>query len=186
MTMKKVLLALVAVLLVTSVSAQKWSVGGRVGSGFEVVGQYSLNETNYIEARFGASWLDVGALYKFGPSYEMGGYIMQDYYTPGITADFTALYNWHVLEFDWTPKAGKWFFDAGAGLNVGGAKEYAYFGLAGMARLGFTFNKVPLTLAVDYTPTVGLNFIYMKNVKTDVNFRHMGLANVGITCTYNF
>ena len=73
MTMKKVLLALVAVLLVTSVSAQKWSVGGRVGSGFEVVGQYSLNETNYIEARFGASWLDVGAKYKFGPSYEAFG-----------------------------------------------------------------------------------------------------------------
>ena len=182
--MKKVLLALVAMLLVTGVSAQKWSIGGRTGSGFEVVGQYSLNETNYIEARFGASWLDVGAYYNYGDRIEDFGYLL--HYSPGVTANFTALYNWHVLEFDWTPDAGKWFFDAGVGLSVGGRDGYAYCGVAGMARLSFTFNKVPLTLGVDYTPHFGPNFIYNTGMKANVNFHKMGLANVGVTCTYNF
>ena len=47
--MKRVFLILVAVLFATSLFAQEWSVGGRVGSGFQAVGQYKYNGSNYIE-----------------------------------------------------------------------------------------------------------------------------------------
>lgn len=181
--MKKILLMAVAVLFSTGAFAQDWSVGARVGSGFQAVGQYNLNSKNYVEARFGASWID-----------------------GGVTADFTALYNWHILDMNWTPTAGTWFFDAGCGVNVGGKGHFAYVGVAGMARLGITFHKVPISLSIDYTPVIGPQFAYGKypavpdysdvwgytrasnNSKryTHTSFRGRGFANVGITCTYNF
>ena len=171
--MKKFFLFMVASLFVTGAFAQDWSVGGRLGSGFQAVGQYTYNQNKYVEARFGASWID-----------------------GGVTADFTALHNWNILTMDWTPRAGEWFFDAGAGLNVGGAGDYSYFGVAGMARLGFTFNNIPLTLSVDYTPVIGPYFVSGVPVydadsieisrRTIVGYRAVGFANIGITCTYNF
>ena len=174
--MKKFLLALVAMVMVAGVSAQNWSIGGRVGSGVQVVGQYDFNKKNYLEGRFGAAWLG------------------------GVTADFTALYNWKICTMDWTPNGGDWFFDAGVGVNVGGAAHYAYVGVAGMARLGYNFRKAPLSLSVDYTPVIGPAFTYggpdyggndvgsraAGAKKNNVGFRATGLANVGITCTYHF
>lgn len=160
--MKKFLLTLVAVLCVSGAFAQDWKVGGRLGSGFQAVGQYTLNNDNYVEGRFGAGWLD-GA----------------------VTADFTALYNWHIYDMDWTPSVGTWFFDAGVGLNIGGREHYAYLGVAGMARLGITFNDAPVSLSVDYTPVVGPEIGYGGG-HSNATFRGMGFANFGITCTYNF
>ena len=160
--MKKFLLLIVASLFVTGAFAQEWSVGGRVGSGLQAVGQYQYSNKHYVEARFGACWLD-----------------------NTVTADFTALHNWKVLTMDWTPSAGTWFFDAGVGVNVGGRENYAYVGVAGMARLGFTFNNTPLTLSVDYTPVIGPGIIYWSGFSA-AGFRDIGFANVGISCTYNF
>lgn len=160
--MKKILLMAVAVLFSTGAFAQDWKVGARVGSGFQALAQYELNADNYLEARFGASWVD-----------------------GGVTADFTAMYNWHILEMDWTPKAGTWFFDAGCGINVGGQSHYAYVGVAGMARLGFTFNSCPVTLAVDYTPVIGPAISYGGG-HSAATFRGRGFANLGLSCTYNF
>ena len=160
--MKKFLLTLVAVLCVSGAFAQDWKVGGRLGSGVQAVGMYSLNHDNYVEARFGASWLD-----------------------GGVNADFTALYNWHIFDMNWTPNVGTWFFDAGVGLNIGGQSNFVYAGVAGMARLGLTFKDAPVSLSVDYTPVVGPEFIYWKGGSAG-GFRAMGFANFGITCTYNF
>ena len=160
--MKKFLLVIVASLFVTGAFAQDWSVGARVGSGFQAVGQYGYNQKCYIEGRFGAGWLD-----------------------GGVTADFTALHNWNIFTMDWTPSAGDWFFDAGVGLNVGGSSHYAYFGVAGMARLGFTFKSVPVSLSIDYTPVVGPEMVYGGG-NTYAGFRGIGFANLGLTCTYNF
>ena len=181
--MKKVLLALVAVLLVTSVSAQEWSVGARAGSGFQAVGQYSLNQENYVEARFGLNLV------------------------PGAAADLTGLYNWRLFNWDWTPKAGTWFFDAGVGASVGGAKGYAYFGVTGMARFGFKFRNVPISLSIDWSPTIGPDFVYgvgganyygdevgyapvetrsAAGKRTYVGYHMAGLWNTGLTFTYTF
>ena len=93
---------------------QNWTVGGRIGSGFQAVGQYVFSNDNYVEARFGAYWANAGGT---------------------VTADFSVLYNWNVCNMDWTPSAGRWFFDAGAGINVGGKGHYAYVGVAGSAKL---------------------------------------------------
>ncbi len=41
-------------LLAWSASAQNWTVGGRIGSGFQAVGQYVFSNDNYVDARFGA------------------------------------------------------------------------------------------------------------------------------------
>ena len=178
--MKKFLLAIVAVLCVSAVSAQQWSVGGRVGSGFQALGQYKYDGKNYIEARFGASWCN-GGVY----SETIGNAVIIETIYFGTTADFTLLHNWHLLDMDWTPRGGKWFVDAGAGVNVGGSGLYAYAGVAGMARLGFTFNNLPLTVAVDWTPTFGPGIHYVKGAN-EVFFNELGIANVCISCTYNF
>lgn len=159
--MKKFALLLVATLFATSLFAQEWSVGGRLGSGVQAVGQYNFNQKNYVEGRFGAGWID-GA----------------------VTADFTALYNWKICTMNWTDE-GIWFFDAGVGVNVGGIPNYAYVGVAGMARLGYTFENIPLSLSVDYTPVIGPGFVYWGG-NAVCGFRDRGFANFGITCTYNF
>lgn len=160
--MKKFFLLIVASLFVTGAFAQDWSVGGRIGSGFQAVGQYGYSADKYFEARFGASWVD-----------------------HDVTADFTVLHNWNVCTMDWTPSAGEWFFDAGVGLNVGGREHYAYVGVTGMARLGITFNDAPVSLSLDYSPVIGPGIGYGKGY-SHAGFRDMGFANVGITCTYNF
>ena len=160
--MKEFFLLMVASLFVTGAFAQDWSVGGRLGSGFQAVGQYGYNQKSYVEARFGAGWLD-----------------------GGVTADFTALHNWKIATMDWTPSAGDWFFDAGVGVNVGGAGNFAYVGVAGMARLGFTFNNAPISLSVDYTPVIGPAIVYGGGYSA-AGFRGVGFANLGFTCTYNF
>ena len=108
-------------LLAWSASAQNWTVGGRIGSGFQAVGQYVFSNDNYVEARFGAYWANAGGT---------------------VTADFSVLYNWNVCNMDWTPSAGRWFFDAGAGINVGGKGHYAYVGVAGSAKLGTSFVRL--------------------------------------------
>ena len=162
--MKKLFLLIVASLFITGAFAQDWGVGARVGSGFQAVGQYGYNANNYVEARIGASWLDVSNL------------------DGNLTVDATVLHNWKIYTMDWTPSAGEWFFDAGVGLNAGGGKHHGYFGVAGMARLGFTFYEVPLSLSVDYTPVIGPTF----HKDLPAKFRNMGFANIGVTCTYNF
>lgn len=162
--MKKFLLLVAAVVISTSAFSQEWAVGGRVGSGFQAVGQYTLSNDNYVEARFGAAWNNGGGT---------------------VTADFTALYNWRIFEMDWTPRAGMWFFDAGCGLNVGGCEDYAYVGAAGMARLGIKFNSAPVSLSADWTPVFGAA-IRDRGGYSVADFHKFGLANLGITCTYHF
>jgi hypothetical protein len=142
------------------------------------VGQYKYNGNDYIEARFGASWNNPKI-----PNFRENADLI-DYSESRVMADFTLLHAWHILEMDWTPSAGLWFFDAGAGVNVGGREHYAYVGVAGMARLGFTFHNAPVTLAFDWTPSFGPGIYYGKQSK--VFFNELGLANVGVTCTFNF
>ena len=151
-----------------------------MGSGFQALGQYKYDGKNYIEARFGASWCN-GGVY----SETIGNAVIKESIYFDTTADFTLLHNWHLLDMDWTPRGGMWFVDAGAGINVGGKAHDVYAGVAGMARLGFTFNNLPLTVALDWTPTFGPGIHYVKGANK-VFFNELGLANVGISCTYNF
>ena len=176
--MKKIFLVLAAALCVATVSAQnkfessvkqaaktvasqKWSVGARVGSGFQAQAECFYAGNKYFEGRLGLQWID------------------------GIGADFTLLHNWNVCTMDWTPSAGKWFFDAGVGVNVGGAAHVATVGVAGQAKLGIKFNDVPIRLAIDFTPVFGLAIPYYQG-DYGLLFNKMGLCNLGLSATYCF
>ena len=163
MRMKKIFLVLAAMFCVATVSAQsKWAAGLRIGSGLQAQGEYAYSDNCYVEARFGMSWV-------------LGG----------VTADFQALHNWNVGNWDWTPSVGKWFLDAGCGLNVGGREYLAYYGVAGQVKFGLKFNKVPIRLAVDYTPVIGGITAYWGGFSAS-GFHTRGLANVGISAVYCF
>lgn len=162
--MKKWMLTLVVCLMAWSVSAQQWGVGGRIGAGFQAQGEYTLSNDNYIEARFGMSWCNAGA---------------------PLMADFTALYQWNITKMNWTPSAGVWFFDAGAGVGVGGRGNYAYVGAVGCAKLGIKLNRVPLKISVDWSPLLGAEIAYGGGESVS-NFHEYGLANFGISCVYCF
>ena len=195
--MKKVLLVLAAVFCVATVSAkdfaskmtdfgkavadQTWTAGLRLGSGLQADAEWHYSDKAYVEGRFGMSWL-----------------------SSAVCADFTALHNWNVLNMDWTPSVGDWFFDAGAGVGVGGREHYCYVGAAGCAKLGIKFNKVPLRLSIDWTPIVGAEVAYFDLPSYDdegigraatrantervhaSDFWANGLANFGISCVYCF
>lgn len=162
--MKKFLLVVVAAMFATGTFAQDWSAGLRVGSGLQAVGQYQVDSNNYVEGRLGMSWANYGG---------------------DLTVDFTALYNWNLADFDWTPSVGAWFLDAGAGINVGGVSNYAYVGVALMARLGIKFNNAPFSLSIDWTPTFGPEIFYYKG-DSAADFHAHGLANLGLTGTFYF
>ena len=201
--MKKILLAVVALLCVATVSAQndfkssvkqaaqtvasqKWSVGLRLGSGAQVDAECFYAGDKYVEARLGLGWVH------------------------GYGADFTVLHNWNCCNWDWTPNAGKWFLDAGVGANLGGHLKGLSVGVAGQAKFGIKFNKVPIRLAVDVTPAIGIwhNYGYKETIETpelDSNgaptgntvkttvshkshtgFYKWGLLNLGLSATYCF
>lgn len=127
--MKKFLLAIVAVLCVSAVSAQQYqnSIGLRLGYGAELQYERHFSAENYLEANLG--------LYGFGNHF-----------------DLNATYNWNLCEWDWTPSAGKWFLSAGVGASAVAAPQYFNVGVAGDVAFGIRFNK-PVTLSLDYRPT---------------------------------
>ena len=99
-----------------------------------------------------------------------------------LNIDLTILYQWNIGQWDWTPNAGTWFFDAGVGPQAalflkedGGV----YAGIAGDAKFGIKFNKVPIKLALDYTPGVGCLFA------NEGGF-HGSWYNFGLSCVYCF
>lgn len=148
--MKKLLLLAVAVVFATSAFAQDYknSIGLRLGYGAELQYERHFSDKNYLEANLGLYGFDV--------------------------FDVNATYNWNLCEWDWTPKAGKWFLSAGVGASVAMARQYFNVGVAGDVAFGIRFNK-PVTLSLDYRPTIFL-----------LNNWGSGFAGVGLTCTYNF
>lgn len=157
--MKKLVLTLAVCLSAITMYAQNWSIGGRVGAGFQFDAQYDFGD-QYVEGRFGAGFLN----------------------SPAVSADFTALYNWKLFDWaDWTPNAGTWFFDAGCGINVGGGAHWAYVGPAGMAKFGIAFNEVPIKLSVDWTPSLSCGIAY-DNYSSYARFNGIALANFALTC----
>ena len=162
--MKKIILiAALALGFAVAASAQDFRVGARIGSGFQVQAEYVYSGNNYFEGRFGMGWYHGGVL----------------------TADFTVLHNWNVCNMDWTPSAGQWFFDAGAGLTVGGRGHFVNLGVAGCAKLGIEFNDAPVRLSVDFTPAFGPAIVYVKGASSAV-FNEYGIANLGLSAVFSF
>ena len=156
--MKKLFLALAFVFCAASVSAQGWGIGARANAGLQLQGEYQFATENYLEGRLGLNFIQ------------------------GLNVDLTLLYQWNVAQMDWTPNAGTWFVDLGLGAQ--GAlylKENGgvYAGAVGDAKFGIKFNRVPIKLAIDYTPGLGLL------MAEDGGLRG-SLWNFGLSCVYCF
>ena len=168
--MKKIILLAVAVLGFTVAASARGesvkqafgidsnarcAVGLRLGSGASVVGEYFYGKDVYLEGRIGYEW------------------------THGF--NFTALHMWNPKDWNWTPNLGWWFIDAGAGAFVGAGAGHVNFGVAGSAKFGILFKEVPIRLAVDVTPKIGL-----VAYNGGISFWSTGIFNAGITATYCF
>lgn len=191
--MKKIFLVMAAMLCVASVSAQnkikdaanyvasqKWSVGLRVGAGEQAVAECFYSDKAYIEGRLGLGVVGVKE--------------------SGLFVDFTAIHNWNCFAWDWTPSAGQWYLDAGVGASVAGNGAFAAVGVVGQAKFGIKFNKVPIRLAVDFSPAFGYHHTYAHEVKVEGEegkvvletkpahgaFWKTGMLNGGISATYCF
>ena len=171
--MKKILLILVAVLCVTTVSAenkikdaanyvasQKWSVGLRATYGVQAVAECFYSDKAYFEGRLG--------LFN------------------GLAADFTVIHNWNLFAWDWTPSVGQWYFDAGVGGNIGGHAHFCYGGVVGQAKFGIKFNKVPIRLAIDYSPAINIGGTYGFEEANVVGLYTAGFFNGGLSATWCF
>lgn len=169
--MKKLIVAIAFSLISLGLSAQDWAVGARLGATAQVVGQYDMGES-YIEARFGAG---------FANNFMRDGFDGRFPY--GASADFSVLYNFKLASWNWTPSAGEWFLDAGAGLNIGGGENYAYLGPQGMARFGIRFNSVPLALSFDWSPAISIAMVYGGG-HTEAGYNGLALANFALTCVF--
>ena len=168
--MKKLLLALAFVFCAASVSAQGWGLGARVNAGVQLQAEYTFSSENYLDGRVGIN------------------------FPGGLDLDLTLLYQWNIGQWDWTPKAGTWFFDAGIGAQAalllhdnGGV----YAGAVGDAKFGIKFNKVPIRLSVDYTPVIGIAgwYGYHDLGDSDVRRAHFytpGFYNFALSATYCF
>ncbi len=151
---------------------KKWGVGLRIGgmSVVNVVGNYKVTKRSYAELRFGLCY----------------NYTTLEDVNNRACVDFTALYNWRIVNAELTPYVG-WFVDTGLGVNVGGNVRLRYLGAALMARIGIHFYKVPMTLSFDYTPSIGYIDNRLRSGRLlDHKFNDFGVINFGITCAYNF
>jgi hypothetical protein len=168
--MKKIIMILVAVLCVAGTASAKGgavkqafginedarcSAGLRLGSGAQAVAEYFYAKDVYLEGRIGWEWAN--------------GF------------NFTALHMWNPKDWNWTPNLGWWFVDAGAGAFVGAGYGQVNFGIAGSAKFGILFKNVPIRLALDITPKIGL---YAYN--GGIHFWGTGLFNGGISATWCF
>lgn len=165
--MKKFFLAMVAMLCVATASAQdKWSVGLRLGSGAQVESEFFYSDKAYLEGLLGLSLFD-------------------------NLLDFSLIHNWNCCQWNWTPNAGDWFLDAGVGGRVGGNGDCCFFGVAGQVKFGIEFNRVPIRLALDVTPSFGPVITYGKTVegvkvKSHTGFYNDGILSFGLSATWRF
>jgi hypothetical protein len=151
-----------------------------VGAGEQAVAECFYSDKAYIEGRLGLGVVGVKE--------------------SGLFVDFTAIHNWNCFAWDWTPSAGQWYLDAGVGASVAGNGAFAAVGVVGQAKFGIKFNKVPIRLAVDFSPAFGYHHTYAHEVKVEGEegkvvletkpahgaFWKTGMLNGGISATYCF
>ena len=81
---------------------------------------------------------------------------------------------------NWTPNAGAWFLQAGVGGAVGiynnGKSSDLDLGVAGDVAFGIHFSGAPITLAVDYRPTI---LLLNDNLGK-------GFGSIGLSCVVRF
>lgn len=154
--MKKLILAAIFCLFATTTFAQNNALGLRIGSGAELQYEHLFSSGNVLKANAG--------LFDFNGSF-FG----------------TCIYDWEVCNWaNWTPNAGNWFLQAGVGGALGiynnGVKTKFDLGVAGNVAFGIHFSGAPITLAIDYRPTI---LLLNKNWGG-------GFLSGGLSCVFHF
>ncbi|MBO5893073.1 MAG: hypothetical protein J6Q31_02265 [Alistipes sp.] len=154
--MKKLILAAIFCLFAVTTFAQNNALGLRIGSGAELQYDHTFGSGNVLKTNVG--------LFDFNGS--LFG---------------TCIYDWEVCNWaDWTPDAGNWFLQAGVGGAVGIVKTENVsdfnIGVAGNVAFGIHFCDAPVTLAIDYRPT-----IFLLN-----NSWGSGFGSAGLSCVVHF
>jgi len=129
--MKKVLaILLVCFAVATAVNAQDKAIGLKLGNGVEISGQMAMGDANRVEANLGF----------IGGGLSLNGY-----------------YQW-LKDFPALGDAWKWYYGAGAGIELGSG--YFGLGVGGQAGIEFDLQSVvpslPLQLSIDATPTINI------------------------------
>lgn len=153
--MKRVILAAVFCLFAATTFGQEYknAIGLRLGNGAEVQYERHLSEKNFLKVN--------GGLYGLGSDVGLFG---------------TCTYNWNCCEWNWTPKAGSWFLNAGVGAGVGIYAKDFNLSVAGDVAFGINFKGAPFALALDYRPQLLLFNDHWGD----------GWGNIGISCVYRF
>ena len=149
-------------------ATKKWELGVRGGFSSQLTCQYLYKIDRMFETRLGVNLS--GAL-----DYNL------------IMVDVTLLHNWRYTLKD--TSRGRWFFDTGVGFNVGGLDGVFTCGAVGMMRIGHQFYESPITIALDWSPSIGFNHDWAYNISSSSNstvFNVVGLANFGLNFSVSF
>ena len=157
--MRKLILATIFCLFATTSFAQSNALGLRAGSGAELQYEHLFSSGNALKVNAG--------LFDFDGNF-FG----------------TVIYNWELCNWgNWTPNAGNWFLQAGVGGAVGmfdfdaeGDGSALNVGVSGDVAFGIHFSGAPITLAIDYRPTVFL---------LNDSWSH-GFGSYGLSCVFHF
>ena len=152
MRMKKLFLAAIFCMLAATTFAQSNGLGIRAGSGAELQYERYFGSGDVLKVNAG--------LFDFDGNF-FG----------------TVIYDWECFNWaNWTPNAGNWFLQAGVGGAIGILQDSLNVGVAGNVAFGIHFSGAPITLALDYRPTVFL----LDNHWGD------GFGSFGLSCTFRF
>lgn len=157
--MKKCMLILLcSIFSLHAAQAQNHAIGIRLGGSGEVLYQQWLSESNYLQFTLAT------------PNWN------------GFTV--TGTYNWRCHEWDWTPNVCSWHLDAGVGglAGVYDMKNTGFLlGVIGSCAFGCQFNKVPISVDLDYRPAIG-----MVAGGGSSGLFTPGFWNFGISAAYHF
>ncbi len=153
--MKKLLVTVVLCLATLgAANAQKNAVGLRLGGGAELLYQRDLTQKNFLQFTLNV------------PDWN------------GFAA--TGLYNWRCCEWNWTPKTCDWHLNAGVGAAIGVYNfndAGLFLGAVGSCSFGCEFKRVPISIDIDYRPTIGI---------ANSDFFTPGFWNFGLAVAYHF
>ena len=151
--MKKLILAAIFCIFAATSFAQDNALGLRIGSGVELQYERFLNSGDALKVNVG--------MFDFDGSF-FG----------------TCVYDWQCFNWtDWTPEAGDWFLQAGVGGAIGIVENRGFnVGVAGDVAFGINFSGAPITLALDYRPTL---FLLNDSLGS-------GFGSFGLSCVFRF
>ncbi|MDR0829690.1 MAG: hypothetical protein LBN95_06225 [Prevotellaceae bacterium] len=175
--MKKIILIGIFGIAAITATAQPRSIGVRLGINQELsFQQYVRNEDNIIQ-------FDAGAFAAQGAQVSL----TFNWITPAKNSNF-ASYGGFGVGGGYSAKDNFWYYKYKDGATL---PSYVFFGITGMIGLEYTFDNIPLAIALDYRPLIGIDVgkkSYNKITSTDtgINLHTAGFLQLGLSVKYLF